>query len=111
MAKKNGVEQEYSRLAELYKDIPENKRKLVEGLLEQAAKLRVSLNDLWEQIQEVGRFEEWTKAGETYTRENDISKAWTNLDRSYQAIIRQLNDNLPAKEKASGFSKLGDDDD
>lgn len=98
------VKKEYNRLAKLYKDIPENKRELVDGLLDQAARMRVSLNLCWQDIAEHGRTELRTRTnGEETEVERDVSKIFTATDRSYQTIIKQLNELLPT---VSGTSKL-----
>ena len=101
---KKRVQAEHDRLAELYADIPENKRKLVEGLIDQAARMRVSLDICWEDIRKKGRTELQTKSnGAEAEVERDVSKIFTATDRSYQAIIKMLNDLLPS---VSGVSKL-----
>lgn len=46
----NLVLKEKERLQVLYKDIPSNKLKVVDGLIIQAARLRVMLDYMWEDI-------------------------------------------------------------
>lgn len=113
MAKLAEEEKEYKRLSELYQDIPENKRKLVDGLLVEAARLKVSLDELYLDIKENGRMEPYTNTrGDALMKEREASRIHTALDRSYQTIIKQLNDNLPAKESnKKGFALLDEDDD
>lgn len=95
---------EYSRLSELYKDIPTNKRELVDGLLDQAARHRVTLDELWSDICQNGRTEQRTRTnGEVSEVERDVSKIFTATDRAYQSIIKILNELLPS---SSGGSKL-----
>ncbi|HCX0115835.1 TPA: hypothetical protein OYO26_002715, partial [Staphylococcus aureus] len=48
----NLVLKEKERLQVLYKDIPSNKLKVVDGLIIQAARLRVMLDYMWEDIKE-----------------------------------------------------------
>ena len=108
---KNRERLEYERLSVLYEKIPENKRKLVEGLLWQAARLRVSLDDLWEDIKENGNTEMFKQAndGVEFPRERPESKIFAVRDKSYLSIIKKLDEMLPAQEVKSGFSKLIDE--
>ena len=101
---------EYDRLSLLYQRIPANKRELVDGLIVQAARLRVSLDDLWEDIQKNGNTEMFKQAndGVEFPRERPESKIFAVRDKSYLAIIKKLDELLPAQEVKSGFSKLDD---
>ena len=99
---------EYDRIAVLYQNIPANKRVLVDGLLWQAARLRVSLDDLYEDLKKNGNTEMFKQAndGVEFPRERPESKIFATRDKSYLAIIKKLDELLPAQEKSSGFSKL-----
>ena len=103
-------QKEYDRLSELYQNIPPNKRSLVDGLLWQAARLRVSLDDLWEDIKVNGNTELFKQAndGVEFPRERPESKIFAIRDKSYLSIIKKLDELLPAQEVKSGFSKLDD---
>lgn len=50
------VKIEKQRLQELYKNIPENQKKLTEGLIIQAARLRILLDEMWIDITENGDY-------------------------------------------------------
>ena len=101
-------EKEYERLSVLYQNIPSNKRALVDGLLWQAARLRVSLDDLYADLQKNGNTEMFKQAndGVEFPRERPESKIFATRDKSYLSIIKKLDELLPAQEKSSGFSKL-----
>lgn len=107
---KSREQAEYDRLSELYQNIPENKRRLVDGLIVQAARLRVSLDDLWEDLQKNGNTEMFQQKydGVTFPRERPESKIFAIRDKSYLSIIKKLDELLPAQEVKSGFSKLDD---
>ena len=107
---KSREEIEYERLNQLYIDIPANKRSLVDGLIHQAARLRVQLDDLWEDIKLKGTVEEFQQKndGVTFNRERPESKIFIQSDKNYLAIIKKLDEMLPAKEAKTGFSKLDD---
>lgn len=102
---KSREQAEYDRLSELYSRIPENKRQLVEGLLWQAARLRVSLDDLWEDLKENGNTEMFKQKndGVEFPRERPESKIFANRDKNYLAIIRKLDELLPAQDNKVEF--------
>ena len=56
---------EIARLTKIYKNLPPNKFAVAQGLIVQAARLRVRLNQLWEDIQENGETERFTGAVRT----------------------------------------------
>ena len=48
------VQVEINRLTEIYKELPLNQLVVVQGLIVQAARMRVRLDYLWEDIQKNG---------------------------------------------------------
>lgn len=99
----------YQELIKLYDQIPENKKKLVEGLIREAARLKVSLDELWEDIQKNGNVITDEKG---FEKERPTSAIFTSRDKSYRACIKHLDSLLPAGASKSGsdFSKLDDDE-
>ena len=98
----------YQELIKLYDQIPENKKKLVDGLIREAARLKVSLDELWEDIKVNGNTITDEKG---FEKERPTSAIFTTRDKSYRAAIKMLDSLLPAgASKSSGFSKLDVDD-
>lgn len=95
-----GEKREYARLMKIYKSLPPNKLAVAEGLIRQAARLRDRLDMLWLDLQENGETEMFSQSPNTdpYERERPASRTFTATDKSYQAIIRQLNDMVPDAE-------------
>ncbi|MFK4316004.1 MULTISPECIES: hypothetical protein [unclassified Bacillus (in: firmicutes)] len=91
------VNKEKNRLRGLFKDIPNSKLKVVEGLIVQAARLRILLNEMWVDISENGDYEMFSQSDKTepYERERPVARLYNNRDQSYQRIIKQLTDLLP----------------
>lgn len=104
------VKKEKNRLNRLFKDVPKNKLKTAEGLIIQAARLRVLLDEMWIDITENGDVELFSQSEkqEPYERERPIAKLYNSRDQSYQRIIKQLTDLIP-EEKMSGNSNDGSD--
>lgn len=103
------VAKERERLWEIFNAIPPNKLKLVEGLIVQAARLRILLDEMWIDISENGDYELFSQSERTepYERERPVARLYNNRDQSYQRIMKQLTDLLPddkAKEIAKQYA-------
>lgn len=97
----NRVEIEEARLLLIFKDIPDNQFQLVEGLIKQAARLRVLLDDNWKDILENGEYEKFSQSENQvpYDRKRPIVENYDNRDKTYQNIIKQLTELLPKNKK------------
>lgn len=104
---KTAEQMEVERLTEIYKGLPPKQFALAQGLIIQAARLRVRLDKLWAELEEKGETEWFTQSEKTdpYERERPASRTFTATDKSYQSIIKQLNDMIPAEED-SGEDEL-----
>lgn len=93
---------EISRLSAVYSNLQPKQKQLAEGLIVQAARLRVRLDILNADITINGLTELFTQSEkvEAYSRERPEAALFIKLDKNYQAIIRQLNDMLPPEEDA-----------
>ncbi|PGA94858.1 hypothetical protein [Bacillus toyonensis] len=91
------VQKETERLRILFHDISPRKLKVVEGLIVQAARLRVSLNEMWKDLSENGDYEMFSQSDKTepYERERPVARLYNTRDQSYQRIMKQLTDLLP----------------
>nr|WP_231478684.1 helix-turn-helix transcriptional regulator [Virgibacillus halodenitrificans] len=103
----NRVEAEAERLKDLFKSIPKNQLDVAEGLITQAARLRVLLDDNWKDILENGEYEKFKQSENQvpYDRKRPIVENYDNRDKTYQTIIKQLTDLLP-QPKHDRKSKL-----
>ncbi|MBP3657571.1 MAG: hypothetical protein J6K32_12890 [Clostridia bacterium] len=106
------MRKECSRLKRIYKGMPPNQYAVVQGLIVQAARLRISLDDLWKDIEEHGRTELFSQSAdaEPYQRERPAAKQFALLDKNYQALMKQLTDLCPASRAKSKLEKLMHDE-
>lgn len=95
------VKKEKNRLKKLFKTIPKEKLKAVDGLLMQAARLKILLDEMWIDISENGDVEMFSQSDkqEPYERERPIAKLFNSRDMSYQRIIKQLTDLIPVEKE------------
>ncbi|MFD1416811.1 helix-turn-helix domain-containing protein [Oceanobacillus jeddahense] len=91
------VEKEVNRLRKLFSGIPKTQIDVVEGLITQAARLRILLDDNWKDILENGEYEKFSQSDNQtpYDRKRPIVENYDNRDKTYQAIIKQLTELLP----------------
>ncbi len=111
MAKGITVAEEIERLTEIYHGLPPKQFALAQGLIAEAARLRVRCNNLWEDLQEKGEVELFSQGDQDpYERERPSSRIYTAANKSYQSIIKQLNDMIPAETQTVGGLELNLDD-
>ena len=112
VAEKTPEQLEVDRLTEIYQGLPPKQFALAQGLIIQAARLRVRLDKLWAELQEKGETEWFTQSDKTdpYERERPASRTFTATDKSYQSIIKQLNDMLPTETEKADDLELNLDD-
>ncbi|EMF0120719.1 helix-turn-helix transcriptional regulator [Enterococcus hirae] len=100
--------EEEERLKELFGNISTEKIQLVDGLITQAARLRILLDDNWKDIIENGEYEKFKQSENqlAYDRKRPIVESYDNRDKTYQSIIKQLTDLLPRGPKQDKKNKL-----
>ena len=103
------IKKEKSRLAKQFKEIDKKSRAVVDGLIEQAAFLRVQLQELADDININGTTELFAqgKDQEPYERQRPAANVYNSMNANYQKIIKQLNELLPKSapktQTADGF--------
>ncbi len=99
---------ETKRLMKVYAGMEPNLLKVAEGLIAEAARLRVRLDYLWKDLQENGETEMFSQSEKTepYERERPQSRTYTATNKSYQAIIKQLSDLCPPAEEEDPFADM-----
>lgn len=96
---------ELSKLNKIFRDIPEEKKKLTESLKQQAAFMAATLAELQEIINQDGAVEHFINGSQQMLREHPATKSYNALIRNYNATIKALLDLLP-----KGAPKDGPDD-
>ena len=106
------INTEKNRLKKLYKDLPDNQKKITEKLIENAAFISVQLRIMQEDIKKNGIKEFYMNGkGQFGYKESVASKTYNITIKNYMNIIKQLNDMLPAEKKVNEddeFEKFND---
>ena len=103
LTKEERVKKEYNRLKRLYKELPKDVLNLVDGLIWEAADLRVRLENIREDLDENGYDEMFSQSPdqEPYERERPQARRYIAMNKNYQTIMKQLGDRLPKYEAPS----------
>ena len=95
LSKQERIKREVRKLKKIYKEIP--KDTLIDGLIQRAAYMLVTLEDYEKDIDENGYVEMFTQSEKTepYERERPVVRLYNTMNKNYQSIIKQLSDLLP----------------
>ena len=109
--KEERIKSEKTRLKGIFKDLDENKKKLVTPLIEKAAFMSVELDDLQETIEQDGWTSEYKNGENQYgTKRSPEAETYIALSKNYAAVIKQLTELVPAaKRKSSKLAALRDE--
>lgn len=104
------IKQEENRLKKYYKELGITS-KVLEGLIYRAAFMRVTLEELEEDIKENGTTEMFTQSDmvEPYQRKRPAIDIYNTTIKNYNIVIKQLNDALPKtppKQEDDGFDEF-----
>ena len=94
------IKKETQKLKKLFKDLPDNKKKMAEKLIENASFMSITLDELKEDIKLYGVKETYVNGKDQYGFKESIeSKTYNTMVKNYMNIIKQLNDMLPEEKK------------
>lgn len=99
MEKEEKILKEVKRLENIFKNIKSEKKDTVKKLIQNAAFISCTLDDLQEQINENGTVSEY-KNGENQfgTKKSPEIEIYNTMIKNYSSIIKQLTDLLPKIE-------------
>jgi len=91
---------EKRRLNLIYKNVPKANKSIIEGLIQRAAYMRVTLEWMEVDLDEKGYVEMFSQSEKTdkYERERPIARLYNTMNKNYQCIIKQLSDLVPKAE-------------
>lgn len=98
---------EKKKLEGIIKDIPEDKKKLVEGLIADASFMAEQLEVLRTYIAKNGWSEEYQNGANQRGKKTSVeADMYVKVQKAYQSIIRQLNDFIPTGTASKGDELL-----
>ena len=106
-SKKVRVRNEKARLMELFKDLEPNKLQTCQALIDRAAFITISLEDLEAQLNETG-WVEYYQNGESQSgwKKAAAADCHISLTKNLNTIIKQLLELVPPAQKKSKLEEL-----
>jgi hypothetical protein len=103
------IKKEVRRLNRIYKDIDKDNKAIIDGLIQRAAYMRVTLEDWEKDIMENGYYEMFTQSEKTdpYERERPVARLYNTMNKNYQSLIKQLSDLVPKEAPSKGVEDDG----
>lgn len=106
LEKEKKIKSEINRLKKIYKDFPKDKVKVLEGLIQEAAFMKISLEEMREDLLTNGLTELFEQGSQRFDRERPQVKIYTTFMQRYSGVMKQLIDLLPAEQKKEENDKL-----
>lgn len=100
------IKAELQKLNKFFKNIPEDRQKIIKGLKEQAAFMYATLMELQEIMNTEGPVELFEQGKQKMLREHPASKVYNSMIRNYSNVIKQLLELMPTEEKKAAEDEL-----
>lgn len=105
--KNKKIKKEINKIKRVFKGIPKNKKEIVEKLIENAAFMSITLDELKEDIKKYGVKETYVNGKDQYGFKESIeSKTYNTMIKNYSNVIKQLIDFLPKEEQKNAGEDL-----
>ena len=103
---------EDKRLRQIYKDIKKDRLATVDGLIRRAAYMRITLEDMENDLDENGFVEMFSQSEKTepYERERPVARLYNTMNKNYQTIVKQLSELIPKEPPKDGKNNDDFDD-
>ena len=101
------VKKEHARLLTIFESLTPDELAVCDGLIWQAARLRIMLDDMWYDISENGDVEDFSQSEnlDPYERQRPVAQLFNTRDKNYQTTIKLLLDRLPDNGKNEDVGK------
>ena len=93
--KEKRIKAELTRLRKVFADMPEDRKRIVEGLIREAAFMRATLEETREVIDREGVLERFEQGAQRFMREHPATKVYSAMVNRYSSVVKRLLDQLP----------------
>ena len=102
LTKENRISEELDRIIELFFEVDENQRAIVMPLLQNAAFMKVTLEELQEKINAEGVTEFYQNGANQHgVKQSATLQSYNSLIKNYASVIKTLSQIVPRKKKFS----------
>ena len=107
LSKEARITKEYTRMKKLFSAMPENELSFCDPLLQNAAFMKVTLEDLQRQINENGVTDQYQNgANQSGTKASADLQAYNSLAKVYNALMDKLSAKLPKEVRQSRLAAM-----
>ena len=104
------IKAEMKKLSQLYISLPSNKIELLTPMMQNAAFMKATLEDLQEIINAEGATDEYCNGANQFGKKPSANiQAYNTMVKNYTNIIEKLNKLLPAEVKESRLGQMIDE--
>ena len=100
------IKQEINRIKKLYKDLDKDKIKVVEGLIQEASFMKLTLHELREDLFKNGMTELYENGAQVIKRERPEAKIYATMIQRYSNVMKQLIDYMPEEKQKAEKDEL-----
>lgn len=93
--KEKRIKKEIRKLRRLFKNLPKDKSKAAEGLIQEAAFMKVTLEEARYIIDQEGIIEDFKQGKQKFRREHPATKVYNTMIQRYTTVCKQLFDMIP----------------
>ena len=105
--KETRIRREKDRLLEIFKDLEENKLNTTMALIDRAAFITISLEDLEEQLNVSGWVETYQNGeNQSGVKKSAAADVHISLTKNLNAIVKQLLEMVPPAQKSSRLTEM-----
>ena len=105
--KEQRVQEEYNRLLELFSKAPAGQLRLALPLIQNAAFMKITLDDLQKSINADGCSEEYMNGANQYGKKASADlQAYNSLIKNYNTVTERLGKLLPPEKRESRLEQL-----
>lgn len=111
VSKEERIKKEVNRLRRILKNVPKDKISAAMGIIQRAAFMAITLEDLEADLNEKGTVELFTQGEYVYERQRPAAQLYNTTVKNYTATCKQLSDLIPSgspppKNDKDPFEKL-----
>lgn len=105
ISKEERIKKEVLRIRRILKDLPKEKLNAVSGLIQRAAFMAITLEDLEADINENGTVESFQQGDYEYDRQRPAAQIYNTTVKNYTAACKQLTDLIPVNNQPTTKDK------
>lgn len=104
--KQKQIKKEITKLRRLFKNLPKDKQKAAEGLLQEAAFMKATLEETRHIIDKEGILENFEQGKQKFVREHPATKVYNTMIQRYSTVCKQIFDMLPEETSKQAEDEL-----